>query len=76
LATFGTGGTLAVESRVEAQRANKDVSPFQSIQSGVASSFEGLTQAFGGAKASLKGAADFKADYTEMKGNVLNTYGQ
>ena len=59
LATFGTGGTLAQEREIIAQKEEvKEVSPFASFRGGVASGLSGLTEAFEGLVGGVKGAAD------------------
>jgi hypothetical protein len=74
MVTFG-GGTMDESKKANAQ-VTKEVSPFASLREGLAASFAGLSEALGGAKATFKEAVDFEADYKEMKGGVLNTYGQ
>ena len=75
LTTFGTGGTLAQNS-VEVERAHPEISPLESLKSNLADSLQGLTDAFTAVTEVVGEAADLEADYTEMKTDVLNTYGQ
>jgi hypothetical protein len=65
LATFGTGGRVAQEKAVVAQKeVPKEVSPFASLKNGIATGFAGISEAIQGLGGGLKGAAD------------INTYGR
>src|SRR3989344_4938142 len=65
--------TIGVNTRIIAEE--NEVSPFQSLGSNLAASFEGLKSNFGKLKSGF-GAVDFEAEYQEMKEDALDVYGQ
>ena len=68
LATFGISN---VSKEVVAEK--NEVSPFQSLQTSLASSFEALRNSFGELKSSF-GGVNFEKEYTEMRDNALEVY--
>lgn len=76
LANFGTGGVASENASPAAARRAVEVSPFESLKQGISDGFSGLYDTLGSLKESVSGNVDIKADYGEMKANVLNTYGQ
>ncbi len=75
LATFGVGGTLAI-NREPIERAHAEVGPIASLRLTLASSIESLKGNFINLKEGLDGFSELKSDYGEMRDNVLETYGQ
>jgi hypothetical protein len=71
LATFGTGGTLAQSDEVNRPKQH-EVGPLENIKLGMAASLEGIKNSFSG----IKNILDIEPDNTELRGSVLNTYGQ
>lgn len=74
LVTFGEGGVLARE-KGEKEEASAEVGPFESFKNNVATSVEGIFGNFGKLKDGLE-TVDIESDYTEMRNNVLEVYGQ
>jgi len=67
LTTFGINTRIIVET--------SEVSPFQSLGSSLAASFEAFKSNWGELKSSLK-AVDFEAEYQEMRDGALDIYGE
>ena len=72
LATFGMSG---FKSNEEIVAKSDEVSPFQSIRTNLASSFEALRNSFGGLKSSIE-SVNLESEYTEMRDNALDVYGE
>lgn len=74
VATFGTGGTLA-QNNIEVQRAHEEVGPLESIGSTMSASVGAILENFGLLKSEVN-KVNLESDYTEMRNNVLEVYGQ
>ena len=78
LATFGTSGTKIAGNEnvpVNSAVAENEVSPLQSLRTGLASSFEALMSSLNELKSGFQ-TVDLEAEYTEMRDKALDTYGQ
>lgn len=78
LATFGmNGGTIAKNDNtsIVSSGVASEVTPFQSFRSNVASSFEAIQRNLVELKRGFE-TVNLEAEYQEMKGGALNTYGQ
>ena len=71
LATFGISDTKIVANA----NVNEEVGPFQSLRMNLASSFDALKSSFGELKTGVE-AIDLEAEYTDMRDEALETYGE
>ena len=77
LVTFGTGGTLAQDKQqLTTNDQQLEVGPLESFKESLAATWEGVKESFDGLSGGIQGAVDLESDYTEMRDNVLNIYGQ
>ncbi len=81
LVNFGTGGLLAQDNPQDSVLVanavqSREVGPLESLKTGMAASWEGLSEIFDTMKAGFGVMTDLEADYTEMKSNVLSDYAQ
>ena len=78
LATFGTSkGSFIGEIQTSsvAETSGSEVSPFQSLRSSLADTFNAVKGSLGELKKNIE-STDLEGKYKEMKAGALDTYGQ
>jgi len=74
LVNFGQGGLMS-SSAAKIVVVDKEVSPLQSLTSSVSASLGEIFDSFGKLKSEVE-SVNLESDYTEMKNNVFEVYGQ
>jgi hypothetical protein len=76
LVNFGSGGIISqkIDNRASSQGQTNEVSPLESVQMNLASSFEALLQSIDGLKETFN--SSFQPEYYEMMDNTFEIYGQ
>ncbi len=73
LTLFGNSGSKVADGNSISNKADEEVSPFQSIRINLGSSLEAIKNSFDGLRNSLD-TVDFETEYKDMRDGALKSY--